>query len=461
MRALFKKMSEIGLALLLCGPLFWLGIDSYPIADDFRSYNWVQTGGFRHYVHHMYFEWGGRIGVDAFLALWLRFCNPFQLRFLSSLLGLLLFFQSVLIVRILSEKEPDAVSRSFGRQILMTLMVLSAFWWGCRDILGETVFWASGGSNYLVPSFLGLVWIYFLPAALERSGKIAVICFSLFSVVIGTLHQQLAPALFIYGAGFQRLEKKPREWTWKSPSTLYGVGLALGALVLFFAPGNFVRARTLPASFQVPLSQYSAFYRYLFFRYWALGGWRLLQLSILAGGVMEALWPCRRLRWNFAYGLLFFACSAGTLVPMVFVPRHVENRTAWYFMLFLHMACVLWGRVGLALVRRRFSVLVKGIWINGAAAVVLGISLFLFLQSSYQDIYWARLLSMQLNARDRMLKTQAGSGDVVVPALWGRRPLRLHFNDLALDPASWINESQAEYYHVQSLRLSPGADIKN
>jgi hypothetical protein len=224
--------------LIVAIPCLALGGFSVPAADDYIHAVLVEeAGGPLAYALNSYATWSGRFLTEFLTGITLGTVDYVPL--LATLHACALIGIAVLLVAPARRSWPLAAA-----------IATAALWVSVRPLLAWTVYWATGGLNYVVPVALGLAWLEFGRRSLAadlRWRALPTIAWALAGLALGTAHEQASAAVVAAGVAAVGLSVfEVRGWHWQH--TFLTVGLAAfaaGALVLVVAPGNKLRAASV------------------------------------------------------------------------------------------------------------------------------------------------------------------------------------------------------------------------
>lgn len=186
-----------------------------------------------------YTMWGGRLVVHTILQELLYFGEPW-----NNILNSLAFIAYISFIYLIANKNTKTKPSLLLFIILMT--------WFVQADLGETILWLTGSANYLwgttiILAFLYPYYNYFTgklynspSTSLENKSVSYNIMFFIAGVIAGWTNENMVVALGCMLIFFLfiiwKKERKVEKWS------LWGLGgVALGAILMFIAPGNFKR----------------------------------------------------------------------------------------------------------------------------------------------------------------------------------------------------------------------------
>ncbi len=438
-------------AAALAAMLIALGSVNWPAADDFCNHVLVETRGYSGALHWLFFEWSGRVVTGVALYAVAALVDIPALRGVSMLLaaGLVLVAWQI---------AAFVVPRPAPARRPLVAFILAALTLGLYPLLGQTVYWPTGGIVYLLPLILLLYWLLGAQALLQRgdSGRGNAYWFAV-SFAVGNAIELILPIVVSY-AGVIAL----RRWSTLASTVRRALlwraaGFALGAAVLVGAPGNYLRANATPGSFQLDpaylVQQYA-----LMIRASAEAGVTLLAIvvgliALHSGASLWTQWqrvaaekPARAFRHEETVALLLGA--ALSLAPVLAAPLQFAPRNGLYALVCVFLA----------------ALLPAARWVKDRATGNKAAATLALLAVVGTLVAGARLLTdmraaegrrpAQL-ARDQLLRDAAATGrrELTVAPIAPPAPVTMHAVDITTDPAQLVNWCVATYYHLGSVAL--------
>ena len=329
--------------IVLVGLVFVsMAIWAHPnVADDwYVLWTLEDSGTSLGFIQHMYQSWTGRVLSLSLASLVLEntiTTNIFRLTILPCflILGACLHY--------LATGEDPRAGKSESRGYLLTTGLL----WLAIPVPSETVVQVTGAIAYLFPVTFGFLFLTFFRRMGDRlqlgnvasAGWLTCILWIFAGIVAGTTNEQLVAGMFVLLTGWGFILKRDNKLI-KLPFEAWCgfLGLILGALILIFAPGNFVRMGQLTEGSDRLLTILARFGMYLGGAYFGLGSgdagkglWLGLSILLLSG-----VPTINGKRGKDA--LLFLTTSFATLVPMIFLVNFTSPRTTFVAVIFLFMA---------------------------------------------------------------------------------------------------------------------------
>ncbi|MGN0941779.1 MAG: DUF6056 family protein [Selenomonadaceae bacterium] len=224
--------------ILFC-VMFFLNKHTPFVVDDFGKYlsasglhspsDWINDR------IHFYMGWGGRVIGETLIFIFVSIPKMY-----FNVLNSLAFVAIVILICL------NAIGkwRVSGSLLVMVTFSLVA----CLPAFGQDVLWISGSSNYLWMMILPLIvlstWRFYYEC--ERpyfNNKIVITVFFIISVIAGWCQEMTTVGMIVIMVGYMILY---RDKLGSVPlfSKFSIAGVFVGAVLLWFAPGNFARAAT-------------------------------------------------------------------------------------------------------------------------------------------------------------------------------------------------------------------------
>ena len=447
-RVAVRASSAVVLVLFIA--LAAVALTSWPTADDYCNRVMVAEKGVGGAIQWLYFTWSGRLASGAPLYLTFSFVDLPALRWVSLALAGMLTLAAWQIASFLALEDRAARWPLFA-------FILASLALGLYPLLGQAVFWATGGIVYMLPLVLTLLWLVPVRRLLHgrslRGG--AAYGFAL-GVAVGDSIELVWPILAAYLALVV-----PREWRSLPEKDRLSLqwrmaGVAAGALLLVAAPGNYVRATASPGSFEFEPVYLASSYVFMLYDI-AANAWPMVAIIVaLAGALLLAshrlpdVEPARgspsplREASALAIGALL------SIVPVLAVPPQYAPRNGLFMLVFALVAAlvplVAWAR--------------RSAWRGPALRVLAGLAAAGALVASVElgaDARLAAAIRERQLARDSALRQlpRAGKVDATVVPIGLPVPATLHYVDVSADRKEWNNKCAAKYYGLRSIALGP------
>jgi hypothetical protein len=452
------------LALISISSILLLSLSTWRWADDFALYVSLRDISILEHMWNFYMQWDGRfLSLGAFLQ---SFAIKYLPHELSTLMWTSFFIISSYLFVELIILEMNITNQIIRDKLIFTAMFASVFWIGIKSHIAETVYWATGGV-YSFSNCIGL--LYALTLVCLRNNKVntysifTYLYFFIISIVSGMLSHSLTPALWVllfFNWIDSRYFIKSRQ---DMMFLLAAIGLAVATAIVFFAPGNFVRAAHITDSFVIRLDVLAKNYIRVLIYYCQLST-LLVCLSIICGFVFYYIKQpnaCFYRNINYHNGIIFlrylliigkyFCATLATIVPFIVLPNVAVPRASIFFMTFL----TIFLTITIILINDLLSKLNLAYFQFRSIAYII-VSMLYFVQLGIVGIqlHYGLNIKHQISIREQYLMTpELKNSDVVLPPMkLSHIPFSLRFNDITSDATDWINQAVANYYGLRSIR---------
>ena len=388
-----------------------------------------------------YTGWTGRLVTTALLYLALRAVDLPQLSAISAMLPVLLAAASWFLAGGLGARH--VVDRLAIAAFAFVVLVL-----GLHRLLGQTLFWVTGGIVYLVPLVLAAAWLSMMARIAEgkppRGGVAGALLLGLFA---GNSIELAWALLIVTGvAALVHVRAQPQARRYAAVAL---AGALAGAIVLAAAPGNFHRATATERSFSLDAGYLAGEYaRMLSDVLAAAPGLAIASLVLVVlGFVVRPAVRVPHLAQRGLIALLLVLAALGSLVPVLAVPPQFAPRNG-LFLLVLLLAAGLVMAIPPILATRYGTFAIATLALVGALATS-----FRFVHETEV----ARVLKQNWIQRDAILRSAAAAGrlDVVLPRRPAWPPPTVHAIELGEDPSRWDNKCVARYYGLSRVSAPP------
>lgn len=198
-------------------------------SDDYRYY--LLGLSFDAHLQH-YMNWSGRIVADYASAFLLATESRFVISSMTA--GAVIVFCYFIV------KTPTGTLKWGKNDTLIFTLIFLTFWIANPNI-GEVVFWVVGSANYLWTNLFVVAWIWNLYRIQIQQEQRTQITMLLLGILAGCSNESVAP--FVVGLSLLALVYDLWKYNRLNLNkSLYFVSVLLGAVVLIFSPGNFIRA---------------------------------------------------------------------------------------------------------------------------------------------------------------------------------------------------------------------------
>lgn len=209
------------------------------VADDILKQNnikeYCSIKDYLSHLHEFYFSWGGRIWGEFFANIFLSI--PKSIFNVINTLGYLTFVSLIYI---------NIVGRIKAFPSLLILINFLLF--SCLPTFGQDILWVSGASNYMWSIMMPLLYFMFWRLYLIKKRKYMcrlpmLILLFILAIFSGWSNENVSVALIFLSIGYIQLYQKKYHYIPSFAST-GAIGLVLGSLMIWLAPGNFTRFAT-------------------------------------------------------------------------------------------------------------------------------------------------------------------------------------------------------------------------
>ncbi|HZP87571.1 MAG TPA: DUF6056 family protein, partial [Burkholderiales bacterium] len=415
----------VAAAVVLASMIVALGWSNWPSADDFCNTVLVRNGGISGAMHWLYTQWSGRVFTGIVMYTTFALVDIPLLHVVSAVLAAMLVLAAWQMSRFANEH-----GRASAPLFAFALAVLVL---GGYPLLGQTVYWPTGGIVYLVPLILLLHWLHGIrrlidDEALARANPYWFVV----SAALGNSIELVLPVALAYLAivAFPRWPRLTRAG--RAGLLARTAGLAVGIAVLVTAPGNFLRGDATPGSFELDPALLVHEYGRLLATTLRSGA---LVVAIAAAMAVAALILRLALRTRAAAtpsrnaeAVALAIGAFASLLPVLAAPAQYSPRNGLYLLVCLLLAGML---VLVPQLQREPRIQAIGM---GVLAVVALVGAFAGTHRLVQDDELASMRRAQQLARHASLHDPARRGtDVVLEPIRPYPPATLHAIDVTSD----------------------------
>lgn len=452
-------------------PFLIFFIFTTPCTDDIFYHNYAQNKSVWEFLLHHYSTWTGRYFSNFMMAInpYTVTSNPEWYPLMMTSLFLIFFVSLVFLLKsiIKSLKFPIAREVSLYKAAVAGGLILLALFFHKMPRVTDSFYWFAGTSSHLLPlSFIFLcIGLYFQRSSQVLCSHFSILLITIFSFFISGSNETLAVQwvfalcfiVFYQIYFFPKFDKR----------LLFPLVFAvLGFAILYFAPGNVVRAKELKGGHDIGLLLLKPWglvvetsVRYLSISLLILLLWTVPLFKKINHSLSHSMKSRNSILALGLFGLGFFVL---TFVPSVWTmgglpPRRVLNNT--YMMLLLYVPFLL------TIMIHRLPRLER--WANHFSSVApvslqrlvfTGCFLFLFNNFyAWKDLVNLPKFSAAMSERDQMVRTEKNV-DLVLPPL-NYFPTTFFYEDITVKPDDYRNLVFAEFYKLKSVRLS--SDYEN
>ncbi|MEO5699342.1 MAG: DUF6056 family protein [Casimicrobiaceae bacterium] len=422
-----------------------LGWANWPAADDYCNAMLVADLGVDGALGWLYTQWSGRLATGAVLYGAVARLEPPALHGVSALVA-------AGVALVAWQISTFVLGRARSLRPMLFAAVLAALVLGLYPLLGQTVYWPTGGVVYWLPLVLLLHWLNGTRAlvsdGVERFGSAYAF---VSSVVLGNAIELVVPIAVTYLVAMGWRSRKARHT--RHALLLRAGGVLIGALVLVTAPGNFLRARATPGSLVLDPAVLGRAYLALL-QEAAVSGVTMLGIALLALLVGFALQRSpASAGWTRPVGVSRLdeaaALAVGALlsvVPVLAAPAQAAPRNTLYLLVALLAASLL---VGVPRAAGRWSTPTALVLVLLAAAGSVTAAVRLV---DDRALAMARRHE-QLERHARLADPSQRGSDVAVRPIASAAPATLHAIDITADPSAVVNWCVASVYRLRSIRI--------
>lgn len=448
-----------------------LSLIYWPVSDDFSFYIQSRDLGIFGLIKYIYFNWGGRFFSYFLSSFFFTVFNFKYLYFLVTLLSIIFIFSSLLLSRFINQLIPKKQTQLYSFSI-----VFLSFFLSLTPILDETVYWAAGGL-YILSTFFSLTWIYIFYIMVIKSARIkfpylAIPIFLICSFLFGGFMENLSPSLIFLGLIFILISKKLNISRLNLVIAILAlVFLIIGSVIMYLAPGNFIRAAGLANSFSFNISILVKNYSNTFLGFWVV--FKRVFLFSFLGGISHSFYISNKNiepniifkeylkenRLNIFIFLSFFIASLISILPFALVPGGAASRASIYSCVYFFIS--IWGLTyylfnGLFyFINKKF---IKLSFIFTLISIIIFISFgSILIYKSMESFYLGIKLKSKIIEREQYLSnltTIEKNSDLIIPAIEMKKPELLNFADITTNKDDWKNKGVADVYGLKSVAIS-------
>ena len=406
-------------------------------ADDFCNRNNAFNGSALEAALASYQGWTGRFVSTFVLYHALRFVDLPQLATISSLLPLVLAAAAWLCASAFG-------ARHFTDRLAIAAFLLVALVLGLHQLLGQVVFWATGGIVYLLPLLLLGAWLATMArlaqGAPARGGALGAL---LLGLACGNAIELVWAALLATGFAVLWHVRGDRQLVRHAALAL--AGAIAGGAILAAAPGNYHRATATERSFELDIAWLAGEYQRMLGEVFAKApGLGIGLVGLLALGlVLRPPTLVTHWRQRTLVALLLAVAAFASLLPVLAVPPQFAPRNGFFLLVLLLLAAMAFALPPI-LAMRYGALALAGVALVGALLVPPRFA---------EDTQIAQILRSRWNERHHTLlaASAAGRNEVVLPRLAFYPRPTVHALELGDDPTRWDNKCVARYYGLTSV----------
>lgn len=428
------------LALISLFSIIGLSFFNWRWCDDFIFEYQISTKGIWGFMIDMYKNWDGRnLTIQSFIHL--IFIKYLPHKIVIFIWTLLFIFNNILIISLI-KKDFLKVKEKLKIDILIALILNIFIFYGLKTYISEIVFWKVGGV-YLIHTLFALLWIHLL--LLEKNNSVL---FALFSIIVGTLSQNLSiPLLFLIIVNFIVSKKENKKPNIKF-FLLNLLCIIIGIAFVSFSPGTFIRANSWDNSFNFNIIKIIGYGIGITKRYF-LYNWFLFLLSPFVALIFRNIYTQTTKKIKTIDGVIWIVFGFVSILPMVLVPNETPTRTSLFFGLFVF--------VGLTILFYKISYQLE----NKINKNIINSLLLLFLIFHLFSIknHYKVAINIEKQMKERYKTIEKSKNEEIVylkPLKFDSEPFSLNISkyDITKDPNFWVNNEWQLYFNKKQIILN-------
>ncbi|WP_211462603.1 DUF6056 family protein [Collimonas silvisoli] len=445
----FARSGVLAIGAIFLLWIFWNAFHAIPSADDFCYGFGARSRGVFQNVVTEYLTWGGRY-TPAFLIGAFAVSDQVLLRHYYVVPLLILALNFMAARHFLSV----AGIKSGAFVLLFFVMLMATF------RMRESLFWLAGGATYGVSCALFLTLIaeelrIFRGNLVISKKRIALL--SLASVFLASFNEtvMLAHIALLFPLTIYCISQKANKAV-----VFILVAAIIGAIISAAAPGNFLRAATMPQHINVLLAAWSAL-RLILLKYVA----SFLVSLLLFYCFFAIIRPRKEIefsrRFIFGFSTFLFLALWASIFARTFVLNDLgpeRARTIDYMLVnvlaFLIATHLHTQRRAINMAKRK-SVMAGTLFV-GTVALIMS---FIFLPNhTWRPIVTGIAASAELKSvmSARFDAAKQAKGKVLEAAGYTKEPKPItFFNEIKTNPKEWENVCFAQYFELTEVRLKP------
>lgn len=455
----------ISLASLI--PFFIFFFFTTPLADDIFYRNYGQDKTTWEFLVHHYNTWTGR-----YFSNWMMAINPFSITsnpgvyplMMGSLFLVYLFSLYLVIQVLLRNFNVQSKKHSQSRIAFFLTIIITALFIHKMPRVTDTFYWFAGASSHLLPMCLILISVALYLRGLKSPNRsmrtLSVIIVTMVSFIVSGSNETLA-VQWLFTLLFVVFYQKIIFQRWEKVLFLPLVFAIVGFIILYFAPGNAVRAKELQGGHDILL---------LLVKPWGLVAEttvRYISLSLFI--VIIAVFPklkdaqeqlsqkikSKNSVWLlnlFGLGLFLITFQPSVWTMGGLPPRRVLNNTYLFFLLY--------GTFLIILSAHKMKFIER--WSERFSGKNMKLIFTLSLVALFNNFYaWKDLVHLPKyidSTKKRDLIVSSGQGKDVILTPLDYFPPTFFYEDITTKPDDYRNIVFAEFYKLKSVALSHDYD---
>lgn len=460
-------ITTVIISILIIASIISIAFFTWPKADDISLLLQIKERGIFQHIVKSYYSWDGRvITLGIIQSIFIKYLPVEITNAIWASCLVLTAFVSLKIFVYLSAVINKFTSSSY---VIGTAVFSSIFWYGYKNHISDTVYWATGGI-YIISLLFTVLWLYLWFTIFSFTKTIRPLprmLFYLFTIYVGALSQNLSTAILAF-VGMEMLHAILTKNVSRVKNTVVIIILLLmGLFIIVLAPGNFIRSAYGKNSFIVdPHTLFSTVSTILL--YHIRQSIPLFLLTILSLPLVTIYYlraSNQKIKKQITIYLTnnhmitivkvtrFLPASLASIVPFVFVPDFLSPRATIYFMTFF----VFWiyfdiiplflKHIAEPAPKRHIQ---KHNW-PYICIIVFLISIFSITLSHIIALYQ---IKKDILKREKIIMSYANKNmDVITyPIETSTLPFSYIFSDITTDQNHWINHTVAKSYNIKSIR---------
>lgn len=448
----FNMYFNILLTLILIGTCI-IGMLQPIMADDYSYVSSIRVKGFIEFFKSFYLTWSGRIVNSLFMGL--TSINNFYFIISGLLIGIVFILLIVFIIVCALGKFP----KIYSEDRMIFIITFAVMWFG-TPVLGECVFWRAGAGSYLLPMFMGIIFI--VPYVLwynnkkYKNSKFFNVLMLISGFMAGSSQEQVFVCVFTFVFIWFIFVRK---YKLRIPNYLYFglVSLILGGLVLVLAPGNFARFSVAEHhSLLYKIAALGAYFGIYYFIVPIQQLWIWVLTILLIITVINLFenkeeksndYKLKILNNKFCF---WISIGFATVVPMIFLASSVAARTCFFFITFLTIAFIsLFDGHKTSISKLNESKI--GIIIVFIVLNIVFIDVCIGIANGY-------MLSKEVKYRENVIAQNKSKGiSEIEVAPFDIMPFHTtYMYDVKIDIQHPVNKVVSGYYNIKSIKLNHG-----
>lgn len=442
-RSVSWKWAWVAVILVIFVVFFLLNHFTPYLADDYSyamHFKWgtnekmTSFMDFLDSLKYFYHHWGGRIYGYCFMVL----ASYLSMDLFDVINTLFYLLMTYLMYAICNVGRPHNLLLYFFIHLLLWILVPD---------YGQVMFWQSGSANYLWLSIPILVMLWFYRKnAVAEGGFMKSWYFSIPMLLIGmiagiameNMSAGLLVIIFLYLLYFHRENKM------FYPYVSGFVGALIGFSILFFAPGNGMRAESeerLSLIFKFFIINY----------YWIIifGGISVVWLILFSKEY--SIWRSKHCLSEKSVTSIIYMIASICAAYCLIVANSIAERALFIVAVYLIIAVCIMGVEWLDQQKKKHS--------RKVIIACVGAAIY-FLVSACDTLICSRQIYMQTQEREVYILEQkeVGAKEIRTPIISVTYPFRAKhdalegLSDIHQDPDYWINIQLADYYGVDRIQ---------